>query len=71
MNERFKPRVDEKTESAFQLPPLRPQQASLERVRPDRAQSAEESESRILELQGVYVISVAARILEMHPQTLR
>ena len=71
MNERFKLRVDEKTESAFQLPPLRPQQAGLERVHPDPTPSAGESESRVLELEGVYVISVAARILEMHPQTLR
>ena len=71
MNERFKLRVDEKTDMAFQLPPLRPQQASLERVKPDPAARAEESESRVLELEGVYVISVAARILEMHPQTLR
>ena len=29
------------------------------------------SESRLGDVEGVYIISVAARILEMHPQTLR
>ncbi len=33
---------------------------------------AEESQGPpMVEIQGVYIISVAARILEMHPQTLR
>ena len=33
---------------------------------------AEKSPGRpVVEIQGIYIISVAARILEMHPQTLR
>lgn len=52
------------------------------RIRPDRLELArkEEQEQKprqqdlyedIGELRGVYIISVAARMLEMHPQTLR
>ena len=33
--------------------------------------SSEEDAAPNLELEGVYIISVAARLLEMHPQTLR
>ncbi len=35
------------------------------------SQSAESQSAPMVEIQGVYIISVAARILEMHPQTLR
>ena len=35
------------------------------------ATSPEPTAVPIVEIQGVYIISVAARILEMHPQTLR
>jgi len=50
---------------------IRPEQTSLAtqgaRPRPARQAKAEESG----ELKGLYIISVAARLLEMHPQTLR
>ena len=58
-----------------QLPPLRPEQAFLEQVRAEHTPEAEAEVGNVRfparEVQGVYIISVAARILEMHPQTLR
>ena len=65
------------------MPPSWPQQALPQVVnRKSPAGSSPESQAResraaeapgtpIVEIQGVYIISVAARILEMHPQTLR
>ena len=35
------------------------------------SQARESQQTPMVEIQGVYIISVAARILEMHPQTLR
>lgn len=58
------------------VPPVLPDQALPEQVKQDRksadfATSPEPTAVPIVEIQGVYIISVAARILEMHPQTLR
>jgi MerR family transcriptional regulator/heat shock protein HspR len=52
------------------FPPPVPEQAGLARQNeaPPPGGTGEEPE---FEVEGVYVISVAARILEMHPQTLR
>ncbi len=47
----------------------RPDNLSIE-PRPSRPRRATRKPSR-REVQGVYIISVAARLLEMHPQTLR
>lgn len=38
---------------------------------PEAAGSAANATGSNMELEGVYIISVAARLLEMHPQTLR
>ena len=38
---------------------------------PEEARSGTNATSPNMELEGVYIISVAARLLEMHPQTLR
>ena len=51
---------------------MRPEHLELARKRgqashPDKATPSQD----VRELKGVYVISVAARLLEMHPQTLR
>ena len=51
---------------------MRPEHLEIVRKRgqtsqPDKAAAPED----VRELKGVYVISVAARLLEMHPQTLR
>jgi MerR family transcriptional regulator, heat shock protein HspR len=67
-------RAEGKPDEAFQLPPLRPQQAPLARKQPSptqRPRLSSQDGSASLEMEGVYIISVAARILDMHPQTLR
>ncbi len=51
--------------------PSRPQQASLTRTNPSEARQREDQEEPVVQMEGVYIISVAARILDMHPQTLR
>ncbi len=58
----------------FEIPPSPPETAELEKADPapdpdvSRNQREEEFDAGI---EGVYIISVAARILDMHPQTLR
>ena len=58
-----------------QTPPVRPQNASLANTKADaepktRAQDVDAQDPAMV-MEGVYIISVAARILAMHPQTLR
>ena len=62
----------------FNMPPSPPDSANLEKADaprvPDTQQNGDESgrgEEFDAEIEGVYIISVAARILDMHPQTLR
>ena len=53
-----------------QGPPSQPEDTDLSTVgggRPSNAQTG----GQMIEVEGVYIISVAARILDMHPQTLR
>lgn len=58
----------------FQFPPQWPGETGLARSQPEgtggtgNGPGPEEAE---FEVEGVYIISVAARILDMHPQTLR
>ncbi|MQF70112.1 MerR family transcriptional regulator [SAR202 cluster bacterium AD-804-J14_MRT_500m] len=61
--------VDE-TETNFQFVRPRPEQLSVEHGRSSQKESKDDMhhDGRI---RGVYIISVAARILRMHPQTLR
>lgn len=61
--------VDE-AETSFQPVRSRPDQLAIERHGPPQKESDDEMyhDGRI---RGVYIISVAARILRMHPQTLR
>ena len=59
-----------------QTPPTRPEHTSISRTdadpRNDRATVPEEDEENVaMQVEGLYIISVAARILDMHPQTLR
>ena len=65
--------------SSFRMPPSPPDSANLDRA-PDSGRQANPSAGSQgnrregeagAELEGVYIISVAARILDMHPQTLR
>ena len=48
-----------------------PEQVKQDGTSANFATSPEPTAVPIVEIQGVYIISVAARILEMHPQTLR
>ena len=78
---RPKRQVETQKRAGPQTPPLRPQNASLaktgQEAEPQTPQPGAGSQDRPvaqdppLVMEGVYIISVAARILEMHPQTLR
>ena len=51
---------------------IRPEQLALARRQEHESRPAEvDAGSNVGELRGVYIISVAARLLAMHPQTLR
>ena len=71
MYQRSRPRVGTQTNVPSQSPPSRPQQASLARNEPGEAPTEENVQDTGAQMEGVYIISVAARILDMHPQTLR
>lgn len=75
MYQRSKSKVEERTRVPSQPPPGRPAQTFLTRTESGRVTGwkvkADDNEGVGLDLEGVYIISVAARILEMHPQTLR
>ena len=74
MSDHARPRV--KTQNIPRAAPLRirirPEQLALARRQEQESRPAEvDAGSDVGELRGVYIISVAARLLEMHPQTLR
>ena len=75
MYERFRVRVETQQDSPerphFQMPPPLPEAAGLAQSPPDQRSDARQDIEQGTELEGVYIISVAARILDMHPQTLR
>ncbi len=62
MYQRPRTRVEDTTQAVGQTPPTRPGSTDLSPAAQDEA---------VVEVQGVYIISVAARLLDMHPQTLR
>ena len=54
--------------------PARPADTSLAAPQPPAAAGPDnpgETDDAMMQVEGVYIISVAARILDMHPQTLR
>ena len=65
MYQRPRTRVGTTNQPTSQTPPPRPASADLAPAKP-----AAEDEA-VIEVQGVYIISVAARIRDIHPQTLR
>lgn len=72
MQDRRRFRVIEEREGSPQFPLPSPEQASLSRKQAlDASSVARGVIGQDFEIQGVYIISVAARILDMHPQTLR
>ena len=72
---RSRPRVGEQVNIPPHAAPFRPQQTSLTRTQasqPPRPRTeGRGATEQVIEVEGVYIISVAARILDMHPQTLR
>ncbi len=58
-------RVKNTAQTASQTPPIRPESKDLSPAKPTV------EDEPVIEVQGVYIISVAARILDIHPQTLR
>ena len=79
MTQRPRTRADADVSAHPQAPPTRPQHTSISPAnRPDagpgsdRASVPEEDKENVeMQVEGLYIISVAARILDMHPQTLR
>ena len=83
MYERFRVRVETQQDSTerppFRMPPPQPEAAGLAPSpsgpwpadSPNQQPNARQDAEQGTELEGVYIISVAARILDMHPQTLR
>ena len=61
-------RVESKLQE--QVAPSRPGDTDLSTVS-ERQPSNADAGGQTIEVEGVYIISVAARILDMHPQTLR
>ena len=70
---RHRSNADEATKVPPQPVPSRPEHSTLTKsAKPSEPALGEVEEiDRALGIEGVYIISVAARILEMHPQTLR
>ena len=80
---RPKRQVETRGRNGPQTPPVRPQNASLAKTRQEaepetplpnagsKDHGHDLTQDAPMVMEGVYIISVAARILEMHPQTLR
>ena len=74
MPDQYKPRVRNRVLPGIDSLPIRnrPEDLSLARNKDQTPQQPEAGVSpQSRELRGVYIISVAARLLAMHPQTLR
>lgn len=74
---RQRPKVDQATKAPSRPLPNRPEHSSIAKSAATSARKsglttgANDEMDPALGIEGVYIISVAARILEMHPQTLR
>lgn len=76
MYDRRKPRVDSAQSGPSrrprqQTPPLPPEDSALAQSAGQPESGPQDPSEEVIQLEGVYIISVAARILDMHPQTLR
>ena len=67
MSQEQKLRIQSKLQG--QVAPSRPENTDLSTV--TEGQNPNTPRGQTIEVEGVYIISVAARILDMHPQTLR
>ena len=68
MSQEQKLKIESKLQD--QVAPPRPENTELSTVRGGQSPNTP-PEGQTIEVEGVYIISVAARILDMHPQTLR
>ena len=70
---RQRPKVDQATKVPSRPLPNRPEHSSIAKSarKSGLTTGANDEMDPALGIEGVYIISVAARILEMHPQTLR
>ena len=72
MPSRYKQQVKHQDLPVINPIPIRPEHLELARKKEQASQLQEEQvPPEVEELKGVYIISVAARLLAMHPQTLR
>ena len=75
MRERSKTQTEGPASTRPQPVPQRPAQTSLSKVQESESDApsrrARDADEQAVSLEGLYIISVAARILDMHPQTLR
>ena len=69
MNQQPRTRVENRAGTPDQAPPTRPDSTDISPTQP--AGNPAGNDDAVIEVQGVYIISVAARILDIHPQTLR
>ena len=69
MSQQHRPRLEDRRVTPGWMPPPRPENTDLSPTQP--ADTEEADRDAVLEVQGVYIISVAARLLDVHPQTLR
>lgn len=70
MRDRSRPTVRRQAQVLFERV-VHPDDRSLQRRGQDGQRREQEGEPRGNEAEGLYIISVAARMLSMHPQTLR
>ena len=71
MNQHPRQTTEKRVTTPPQTIPSRPEDTSLA-ANPNGAPSeSREADDPVMRMEGVYIISVAARILDMHPQTLR
>ena len=75
MYQRSRRRVATDSKIPPQPPPMRPRQSSIVPSMPNESANWDSDrdtpEEQAMPMEGVYIISVAARILDVHPQTLR
>jgi MerR family transcriptional regulator/heat shock protein HspR len=73
MSQQPRTRVENRAGTPDQAPPTRPDNTDISPAQPasNPGNGLGDQDEAVIEVQGVYIISVAARILDIHPQTLR
>jgi MerR family transcriptional regulator/heat shock protein HspR len=71
MNQHPRQTTEKRITTPPQTIPSRPEDTSLVANSNGAPSESLEADEPVMQMEGVYIISVAARILDMHPQTLR